>query len=327
MIKSQLNYYLTDSDPVSEQYTKEITVRFIEAINAEHRVSISHTATICASKQELVAKVSALMGGAVRTVMSDHHCAIYTAHVLVDIEYGNLSNTFDRQPTISQRVMFTVWGAATESWPIFHQIVEVFPFTPPQFEPIITWDLRVDGHHQTRNVKIAPPRPIKPAFYPWLKKDAYDVFDEYMSGNENVMLLLGETGTGKTSFIRSLIWHQKINCRLTYDERLLENDALFFAFLNDDSTSLMVNPIAGNANCQCSCQRPRAWRGKSGFGRGRCKFPESVFYAENYWVPRELHLENRTGGRFQTGGNVAPLCGNGRRLAKFLANARSTLLA
>jgi ATPase family associated with various cellular activities (AAA) len=234
-----LNFSLSDYSGVIPQYAKEKTFRFIETIEAMDRVAIAHVATVMMSKRDLIAQVSALIGQS-QSFVTSAQCAIQGSKVLVEIVYGNLPQRFDRQPSIGQQVIFEVWGSATEAWTIYNQIVEQFPFKVASVEPIITWDLIVDNQHQTRNVKLDRAKPIKPEYYPWLSKDAYAVFDEYMDGDESVLILLGETGTGKTSFIRSLIWHRQVNCRLTYDERLLASDGLFFAFLTDDSTDLMV---------------------------------------------------------------------------------------
>ena len=52
--------------------------------------------------------------------------------------------------------------------------------------------------------------------------------------------MLGENGTGKTTFLRGLIAHTKSNAIVSYDVRVLEEDDFFANFIGDDDSQLLV---------------------------------------------------------------------------------------
>jgi hypothetical protein len=109
------------------------------------------------------------------------------------------------------------------------------------FIPNITWHyVDKSGCRDTHSVQFSQPKPAHDEFYPWISGGVIDYFDRFMASQENILILLGETGTGKTSFIRNLIWHTRWNAAFTFDEQLLGADDLFVDFLTDDDKLLIV---------------------------------------------------------------------------------------
>lgn len=106
--------------------------------------------------------------------------------------------------------------------------------------PTITWDFLSDGCRQSQNIKIAPAKKIYDSFYPWIEGGVYEYFDRYLASESSILVLLGEPGTAKTSFIRSLIWHSSLNTTFTYDEDLLKSDSFFVDFLINDDKQLLI---------------------------------------------------------------------------------------
>ncbi len=74
----------------------------------------------------------------------------------------------------------------------------------------------------------------KESFYPWLKSSLDDYYKAYLASEENILLLMGIPGTGKTTFIRDFLVRNKLNAVITYDERLMKNDNFFLDFLTGD---------------------------------------------------------------------------------------------
>ena len=67
-----------------------------------------------------------------------------------------------------------------------------------------------------------------------------DYFRRYLASQMTILVLLGEAGTAKTSFIRSMIWRHSLNTMFTYDEGLLTSDAMFAEFIVGDMNLLII---------------------------------------------------------------------------------------
>lgn len=106
--------------------------------------------------------------------------------------------------------------------------------------PTITWEFLSDGNRQSQNIQIEPAKKIYKEFYPWIDIDVHEYFEKYLKSESSVMVLLGEPGTAKTSFIRSLIWHSTLNTTFTYEEELLKSDSFFVDFLINEDKKLLI---------------------------------------------------------------------------------------
>lgn len=104
---------------------------------------------------------------------------------------------------------------------------------------IIYKAMDISGQHHTP----------KPSFYPWLNSmSLQDYYDGYLASEENILLLMGVPGTGKTTFIKDFLIKNRLNSVITYDERLMRDDNFFLDFImgnTDDygSTSATQNDV------------------------------------------------------------------------------------
>ena len=77
-------------------------------------------------------------------------------------------------------------------------------------------------------------------FYPWLPKGVNNFIQDYFASPAAVLVLYGPPGTGKTSFLRHLLLSQSINAMVTYDDRVLKDDAFFVNYLTDDEHNALI---------------------------------------------------------------------------------------
>jgi hypothetical protein len=113
-------------------------------------------------------------------------------------------------------------------------------------EPRIIWKFMSDKGVTDAIVEIENPKLFPPSFYPFLPSQPDDFMQEFLDSHVSFMLLRGEPGTGKTSFIRRMINHAKSECVLTFDEKLLYTDTLFVQFMLSESNRLLVIEDADN---------------------------------------------------------------------------------
>lgn len=93
------------------------------------------------------------------------------------------------------------------------------------------------------NREISIPLNYRPAIksaYPWLKQDLYSYIDDYINSNASVLILIGKPGTGKTTFIKNLIYRSGGNAKVAYDEKVMMGDYLFANFIDSDDTRFLV---------------------------------------------------------------------------------------
>ena len=77
-------------------------------------------------------------------------------------------------------------------------------------------------------------------FYPWLPNGVDEFIKSYYTSSASVLVMYGPPGTGKTSFLRHLLLSQSINAMVTYDDRVLKDDAFFVNYLTDDEHNALI---------------------------------------------------------------------------------------
>jgi hypothetical protein len=97
-----------------------------------------------------------------------------------------------------------------------------------------------DGRMITRQVPFQMTNSGMDEMYPFLKTSLKEYFDGYMKSNIPILLLLGEPGTGKTTFLRSLVSEYNLNAVLTYDNSTMKSDHFYSDFMMGDSADIMI---------------------------------------------------------------------------------------
>ena len=106
--------------------------------------------------------------------------------------------------------------------------------------PSVYWTYMSDGRKHEKRVRLNPPRTLYPEFYPWLKESPDSYIDRFISGDSGLIILRGEPGTGKTSFIHHILWRSGLHATMTYDEVLFKSDEMFVEFLTEDESGLLI---------------------------------------------------------------------------------------
>lgn len=88
------------------------------------------------------------------------------------------------------------------------------------------------------NVEIA-----RPCFYPYINVDLSEYFNAFMESDENILILYGAPGTGKSTFLRTLIAHKNYNAHLVYNDTLVVRPEVILNFYKSKSTILAYEDI------------------------------------------------------------------------------------
>ena len=107
--------------------------------------------------------------------------------------------------------------------------------------PIVNWDFITPKKEKaSRVVTLDEPKPIHKSFYPWIEDGVEQFYEKYLASESSILVLLGETGTAKTSFIRNFIKFSGLDTVFTYDEELLTTDSFFVDFITDTNQLLVM---------------------------------------------------------------------------------------
>lgn len=100
---------------------------------------------------------------------------------------------------------------------------------------------RGDIHQQT--IKLEEKNQPLIEMYPSLLQKGIsltDYYEAFANSDAKILLLMGQRGTGKTSFLRGMLHHNKWNPIISYDEALLSNDQMLIKFLLSDSNCFII---------------------------------------------------------------------------------------
>ncbi len=107
-------------------------------------------------------------------------------------------------------------------------------------KPVIEWHYSTNRGIQSKSVSFENSTIAKDIYYPYIKKPIFEYMDEYKNSTATVLVLIGEPGTGKTSFIRNYIERHNEDVIITYDENVMSQDSFLIDFMTDDEKSLMI---------------------------------------------------------------------------------------
>jgi hypothetical protein len=96
--------------------------------------------------------------------------------------------------------------------------------------------LKFDRKHvEASSVKVA-----RASFYPWLSVSLEEYFKAYDESSENILVMFGPPGTGKSTFLRSLIMYLRYDAMLAYNKSVVESPELVNKFYASAGTDLLA---------------------------------------------------------------------------------------
>lgn len=97
------------------------------------------------------------------------------------------------------------------------------------------WYSDSTGSFDSALLPIAGADPVD-AFYPWLPVGLKQFGHQFKHSKASVLILIGEPGTGKTTFIRGLVRDLKCETWVTYDPKVQEAEKFYTDFLIPDNS-------------------------------------------------------------------------------------------
>lgn len=110
---------------------------------------------------------------------------------------------------------------------------------PPSY---VNWYFSTSDGTQRHYTHLLPYNKI-PAInemYPFINTDINEYFTEFKESNSQVLLLIGEPGTGKTSLVRHWLTKNRLNAMFTFDENIMQTDQFFLTFMMGGDPVLII---------------------------------------------------------------------------------------
>lgn len=101
------------------------------------------------------------------------------------------------------------------------------------------WFVAGKGEIRSASFVMDEPTEIYDEFYPWITKGPASFFKSFMESNNPILFLSGDPGTGKTSFLRRMIYDNALDVYVGYDQKLYDEDGMLITFISS-SAQLMV---------------------------------------------------------------------------------------
>lgn len=237
MVASMYGYEPPSYSGAASQYSFQELINFMEKYKGDF-YRINYDAAVKTSKFDFFIKIREIIGLIVpnESLRFFGNTDIFLGETFI-LEVAGFSSS-SLKDVISKNLTFTISGELELVMRLDAAIKE--NFDPSIRVPTLNWELMSEGRRCSKSVPISKAHPIYEEFCPWIGCDPFDYYNEYFNSQEPVLILLGESGTGKTSFIRSMIWHKILNVKITYDEELLMTDALFLDFMTDPNFDLLL---------------------------------------------------------------------------------------
>lgn len=102
----------------------------------------------------------------------------------------------------------------------------------------ITWVYGKDG--SSMMVPITDEKTPLDSFYPFIEKSLAQYYDDFMDSSQNILILQGDPGVGKTSFLRGLLQHTQSGATVSYDPEILGSDSIFANFMDSGDSFFIM---------------------------------------------------------------------------------------
>lgn len=109
--------------------------------------------------------------------------------------------------------------------------------------PIIKWYYNGAGMElRHSSFPVVAPEVFSESFYPWLAEygGAKGLGDSYLKSSSSVLIMLGEPGTGKSSWIANFLVTNGLSCTLSHDSKSLASDDFYQQFITDSNQVLVI---------------------------------------------------------------------------------------
>jgi hypothetical protein len=98
----------------------------------------------------------------------------------------------------------------------------------------------IGGDSSSVTIPLRTPAGVTDSSYPFIEEGVDAFIEDFLKSSENILLLIGEPGTGKSNFIKYIVSRSKQNALITYDPEIMKKDGIFAMFIEGEYGSLIM---------------------------------------------------------------------------------------
>jgi hypothetical protein len=98
----------------------------------------------------------------------------------------------------------------------------------------------IGGDSSSVTIPLRTPAGVTDSSYPFIEEGVDQFIEDFLKSSENILLLIGEPGTGKSNFIKYIVSRSKQNALITYDPEIMKKDGIFAMFIEGEYGSLIM---------------------------------------------------------------------------------------
>lgn len=190
---------------------------------------VEHTATI----PDFIDKIVSVVGRPlIKMIPSRMNTVLEFDNVLITVP--TIEKPFEEKRRVEN---LDLWGPMRLVEELVVRFKKAFPFSKGS---IIEWYYSVDKKIRSSNIWLNHQHEAQDAFFPWIESGVAAFQKSYLQSSANILLLIGEPGCGKTSFVRDLIRRNDLEAAVTYDYDLMNNDQFFVDFIEGSDDLLII---------------------------------------------------------------------------------------
>lgn len=153
---------------------------------------------------------------------------------LIFYDDGNIL-CFTQNITEQKKSNLSAWGSKE-----FTEKVNSYKRKKLDHRVDLKWDYKAANGINDQHFYIERANEAKDEFYPFLNDTVDNFIDRYLNSAAPILMLIGPPGTGKTSFIRHLLYTKKLPTQVTFDENVMIDDTYYINYMSQDTYKLLV---------------------------------------------------------------------------------------
>lgn len=163
-------------------------------------------------------------------VINEGNITVHNDKLLLTVSIDN-ENPYE---SIERECQLSILGKSEEVEKTYKRL-DIFKTA----DSYVYWWFKTPSGMRNSCFTIKQDKKIYNEHYPWLGNvDEY--INRFMVSNENILILLGDPGTGKTSFLRYMLTKTGKNSYVSYDEEVMGGDELYITFMTVTDVNFLV---------------------------------------------------------------------------------------